>query len=392
MNSLNVQRVAVVGCGALARLMHLPNIRENPSLRLTVVCDVDAGVAEECRREFGAERAESDWRRVVEAEDVDFIVLATHTNLRADLIVPALHAGKAVYTEKPLAAERGEMLRILRATRETGRPVCVGHNRRSSPAVLELKRLLDRARDGECGPATRPTVDRDTGRAPLPEQAQTMIMMRINDDVRSWKDWIFWDEEGIMFAEMVHFIDLALWLHPSPPVRVFAEGSARGNFVMTLRFADGSLANFHHTFVGSFDYPKELIEVTANHVTLSLEQHLEVRQCGLSDEPLRRTFPIDPRSGWARVEGVQDYFAEMESERARAVQENRPARWINVIKGHAEHLDRFAECVAGRGPNPCDVESAIPVNRIAMKFLESVRCGMPVTIGPEDWHLPGGLH
>lgn len=381
-----IHRVAVVGCGMLAQGAHLPNIQSNPRLHLAVTCDLDLAVAEECRDRFGADRAESDWRRVVEASDVDLIVLATHTDLRGELIIPALRAGKPVYTEKPLSASRCEMIEIVRTSRATGTPVCVGHNRRSSPAVLEFKRLLDKAR--EHGSLIRPTVDRGIGRAALPEEGQTLLLMRINDDVRSWKDWIFWDEDGIMFAEMVHFIDLALWLHSAPPVRVFAEGSPRGNFMLMLRFADGSLANFHHTFVGNFDYPKELIEATVNNVTLALEQHLEVKQCGLADEPLVQGFPYHVNSPWAKETGLAGYFAEMEAEAALACQEARAPRWLGVEKGHGLHLDRFVTHLEGRGPNPCDVESSIPVNRIALKFLESARLGMPIAVGPEDWHIP----
>ncbi len=388
MKQAKTHRVAVVGCGALAQHAHLPNTVANPRLKLVATCDVDPQVAAECAQKFGAQRHETDWRRIVEADDIDLIILATHINLRGELIIPALKAGKPVYTEKPLSASREEMVAIIRTVRETGVPVCVGHNRRSSPAVQELVRLIKKARTST--EVVRPSVDRSPDRRPIAEQGQTQILIRINDDVRSWKDWIFWDEEGIMFAEMVHFIDLALLFHNSPPVKVYAEGSARGNFVMTLRYADGSIANFHHTLVGNFDYPKELFEVTLNQVSLAMEQHIEVRQCGLPDEPLVRTFPFEPASAqWVEGEGVSAYYAGLEKEHAAAAAEGRPLRWINVIKGHADQLDRFVTHLEGGGANPCDVESSVPVNRLALKFLESVRLGLPVAVGPEDWDLPG---
>ena len=103
-------RVAVVGCGALARGAHLPNCRRNRRVELVAVCDIDPRAAEQCREKFGAARAETDWRRVVAAADIDVCVLCTHTNLRGEFIVPALESGKAVYTEKPLAPSRKEML------------------------------------------------------------------------------------------------------------------------------------------------------------------------------------------------------------------------------------------------------------------------------------------
>src|SRR2546421_16219 len=137
-------RVAVVGCGVLAQGAHLPNCRENPRVELVVTCDLNREAAELCKDKYGAARAETDWRKVVAARDIDLCILATHHNFRGEFIIPALESGKAVYTEKPLAPDPTEMVQIVRTSRRTNQPVCVGHNRRSSPAVLEFKRLLDK--------------------------------------------------------------------------------------------------------------------------------------------------------------------------------------------------------------------------------------------------------
>ncbi len=378
-------RVAVVGCGALAQLMHLPSCRENKRIELKAVCDVDAKTAEMCQSKFGAERAETNWRRIVDAKDIDLCILATHINLRGEFIIPALEKGKPVYTEKPLAPNHREMLDIARAVKRTGKEVCVGHNRRSSPAMLEFKRLIDKALDG--GRSFPPTVDRSKGRGLIPEEKWMQLLIRVNDDSRSWKHWVFEEEDGVMYSEMVHFIDVSLWLNRGRPVKVFAEGSPRGNFTLVMRFDDGSMTTLLHTMVGHFDYPKELFEATAGHITVAMDQHIEVRQCGMDDEAAVKYFPYGKGASWAKKQGVAGYFIETERERRRAKLAKEAPRWLNVNKGHYSHLDRFLDHIEGKGENPCPVESAIPVNRIAMKFLESSRLGLPVAVGPEDWNL-----
>ena len=380
------RRVAVVGCGALATGQHLPNCVKNPRIELVATCDIDPAAAEKARETFGAQRAEMDMMKVVEADDVDLCILATHQTVRGAFMVPALRAGKPVYTEKPLAPSRQEMVDILLASRDSGVPVCVGHNRRSSPAMLEFKRLVEKARSGLS--PVRPSVDRAGARGALPEQDTLQVLMRVNDDVRSWKDWIFWDPEGIMFSEMVHFIDLALWFNPSPPVRLFGEGSIRGNFVMIIRHQDRSISALQHSMVGAFDYPKELFEASTNHVTVAMDQHIEVRQAGMPDEPTIRTFPHDLGEATAPREGMAGYMRTLAEETARAVETGEPPRFQNVRKGHYQHLDRFLDHVEGKGENPCDLESAIVVNRLALKFLESTRLGLPIAVGPEDWSIP----
>ena len=385
---MHVHRIAVVGCGAFARGWHLPNILASPRAELAVICDADPQTADECRRSFGAGRAATDWHEVVDDPTVDLIVLATHTNLRGDLIIPALKAGKPVYVEKPLANTEAEMLKIVQAVRETGVPVCVGHNRRSSPAILDLKRLLDKALSSPGGGL--PSVDRSHGgeRQTLPEEQQIQMLIRVNDDCRSWKDWIYSDRYGILFAEMVHFIDVSLWLNPSPPIRVLAEGSARGNFTLVIRFQDGSLTTIQHTLAGHFDYPKELFEVSANHVTLVVDHHVELRQRGLVDEPFRKTYPFVQDTDEQAGDGIEGFHRAVTRsfEEARTAG-TRPA-FISPNKGHAAHLDRFLDCVEGRGENPCDVAGAVVVTRITLKLLESIRLGFPLPVGPEDWHIP----
>ena len=379
---VKIHRVAVVGCGALAQQAHLPHIQRNPRTKLVVTCDMDPAVAEACRAKYGAERAETDWRKVVAAKDVDACVLCTHTNLRGEFIVPALESGKAVYTEKPLAPSVEDMLAIVKASRKTGRPVCVGHNRRSSPAMLEFRRLLEKAKRGPHG--LSPTVDRSGGKVRIPEEEQMQFLIRVNDDARSWKPWVFKDSEGILFAEMVHFIDLALWFNDTPPVRAYVEGGAIGNFAIVLRFADGSTTVMHHTLVGNFDYPKELFEATVKNITLAMDQHFEVRQCGMADEKAQTLFDYAPESTWATRKGMAGYMTEREDEARRAAVEKRPSRWLNVNKGHYEHLDRFLTHLEGKGENPCPVETAVPVPRVAMKLLESSKLGLPVAITASD--------
>ena len=379
--------VAVVGCGAFARGCLLPNIVANPRLKLALTCDMDAAAADQCRQQFGAARSCADWPEVVDDPNVELIVLATHTNLRSQLILPALKAGKPVYVEKPLANTQEEMLEIVRAVRATGVPVCVGHNKRSSPAILDLRRLIAKARSSPGG--WQPSVDRTRGqRKPLPEENQMQILMRVNDDCRSWVDWIFWDPEGILFAEMVHFVDLALWLNPSPPVRVFAEGSARGNFSLIIRFQDGSLTTMTQTLAGHFDAPKELYEVALNHVTLTVDHYVELRQRGLADEPFRRTYAFRHEGSEREMGGIEAFHCAVTEGFEKARRTGGQPPYITPDKGHAAHLDRFVDCIEGKGENPCDVTAAVVVTRVTLKLLQSIRLGIPLPVGPEDWHVP----
>jgi predicted dehydrogenase len=381
---VSVHRFGVVGCGAIARGWHLPNLAANPRARVVVTCDVDGAAAEGCAQAFEAERTAADWREVVAASDVDAILLATHTNLRGALIGAAVRAGKPVFVEKPLASTREEALEISRAVGRSGVPVCVNHNRRSCPAILDGRRLLETARSGAGG--FSPSVDRsDAGRRQrLAEEGQTQILIRVNDDARSWKEWVFADAGGIVLNELVHFVDLALVFERSRPTRVIGDGSIVGNFSASLRFEDGSLTTIHHALCGHFDYPKELIEIAANNVTIAIDNLVEVRQRGLADEPFRRTYAVERGGDWVSRPGIEGFHDAVTATFERSRKTGEAPAFIWPDKGHAAHLDRFLDCIEGTGENPCDVASAVVVTQVTSRLLEAVRSGSAVTIGPED--------
>jgi predicted dehydrogenase len=382
-------RVAVVGCGALARSQHLPNVARNPRMRLVVACDISAEAAESARRDFGAERCASDWREVVAADDVDMIVLATHTELRADLIVPALEAGKPVYVEKPLAHSMEEMLRVLYAEKRAGVPVCVGHNRRASPAFREMLRLLRLAREKGCD--RPPTLDRSPGREwSLLEERQTQAVIRVSDDCRSWKPWAMRPGETALINEMTHFVDMGLLIMEGKvPVRVFCDGSPRGNFVVVVTFEDGSMFVIHESLGGNFDYPKEDVEVTHGFVAIAMHHHVEVIQRGLDRERFRAVFPLTPGSPPVRETGIAGFHASIDRARKLHGQGRIESPWcVGVEKGWYDLLDAFARfAVRGQGANPSDTMSAIRATMICLKAGESCASGRPVRVTPEDYDL-----
>jgi predicted dehydrogenase len=242
--------------------------------------------------------------------------------------------------------------------------------------------LLDKARSGI--EAIRPSVDRvptwQAANENLRNATRTQVLIRVNDDVRSWKEWIFRDAEGIMFAEMVHFIDLAVWFNKGRPIRLFAEGSNEGNFTLILKFDDGSITTLQQTMNGHFDYPKELFEATTHNITVALDHHIELRQFGMADEPVLQTFPYVSGCEWAVKEGMAGYMFSVAEEEKRAAAEGRPRRMLFPNKGHYEHHNRFLDHLEGKGPNPCDVESAVIVNQLAVKFIESSGKGLPLAV------------
>ena len=139
--------VAVLGAGRMGRV-HVRNLGAIPNANVIVVADPDAEAAERGRELARARRSSADPMEALHDPDVDAVVIVTPTTTHASLIEAALRAGKAVWSEKPIAQDLAETTRIVDLWRASGVPVQLGFMRRFDPAYQRAKRLID---SGELG-------------------------------------------------------------------------------------------------------------------------------------------------------------------------------------------------------------------------------------------------
>ncbi len=121
------------------RFFDLPAV---PAMQL--VCGRTASSTEQTARRLGWAGWTTDWREVLERDDIDVVDICTPGDSHAEIAVAALEAGKHVLCEKPLAntvAEAEVMTAAAQRAQERGVLSAVGFNYRRTPA-LALARLL----------------------------------------------------------------------------------------------------------------------------------------------------------------------------------------------------------------------------------------------------------
>ncbi|MGJ9411729.1 Gfo/Idh/MocA family protein [Aeromicrobium sp. CF4.19] len=119
--------------------------------RLRAVCGRDADAAGAVAGRFGWESIETDWRDVLERDDIDLVDICTPGDTHAEIAIAALEAGKHVLCEKPLAntvAEAEKMAAAAREARARGVRSMVGFTYRRTPAVALARRLVEEGRIG----------------------------------------------------------------------------------------------------------------------------------------------------------------------------------------------------------------------------------------------------
>src|SRR5580658_2459191 len=121
-------------------------------IELTAICGRDPAAVERARALFGWARAETDWRKIVAAPDIDIVDISTGNDTHCEMALAALQAGKAVVCEKPLARNLAEARLMLAAARRSGSVHLVCHNYRRIPAIALARQMIEA---GELGGSIR---------------------------------------------------------------------------------------------------------------------------------------------------------------------------------------------------------------------------------------------
>src|SRR5690625_4138747 len=101
---------------------------------LTVIAGRNEEAVKQAQETMGWESYETDWRKVVERDDIDVIDIVTPNHTHAEIAIAAAEAGKHIMTEKPLALTVDEAKRMLEAVKKNGVKHMITHNYRYAPA------------------------------------------------------------------------------------------------------------------------------------------------------------------------------------------------------------------------------------------------------------------
>jgi len=326
--SRDVVRVGLIGAGSFAQGMHIPNIAKIPNAQLRAIADRNGPAVVTVAKRAGASLATTDYHEILADPEIDAIIIATRHDLHAQLAMEAAKAGKHVFVEKPLALTAEDCAAVAKAVAEAGVLLTVGFNRRYSPHVQLVKKLL---------------ADR-TG--------PKMMVYRANAGFIPLTSWVYDAAEGggRIVGEACHFIDLLTYIAGSeitsvyaiPLVQAGAEYSSDNNLAMTLAFADGSVGQLMYACNGTSDYPKERVEITCDKTAIGIDEFRSTVVAGFGDAQGLRTKQID--------------------------------------KGHLECLQEFVDAVAGKCELGMGVVDGVRGTVVALGAIASAHDGQSKAI------------
>jgi predicted dehydrogenase len=159
-------RAAVIGCsrmggfidneviglpGLVLPYSHAAGFYACDRVDLVACSDVRPDVMEQFgqRYDIPKERQYTDYREMIERENLDIISVATQPEPRAEIVIYAVDRGvKAIYAEKALTASLAEADAMVEALERNGAILNMGTNRRWSPVYDQVTELIAK---GEIG-------------------------------------------------------------------------------------------------------------------------------------------------------------------------------------------------------------------------------------------------
>ena len=280
-------RIGLIGCGGRGRSL-LGLFQKDPSCRIVAVCDVDEGRLQETRASVSPPPATySDFRRLLDRNDIDAVIIATPDHWHAIPAIQAMRAGKDVYLEKPVGHTVEEGAILVAEAGRGGRLLEVGLQHRSGTLFADAARLIQNGTLGKISlvhclnvwnqsdsghldytilrPAHSrahglgrppdsdppPGVDYDFWLGPAPKR-------RFHPNRFHWNYLYFWDYSGGMVITWgIHMLDsVRQLLGLGWPTAVSSSG---GRYVLD------DMRETPDTLVTVFDYPNLTVTCSVQH-------------------------------------------------------------------------------------------------------------------------------
>ena len=138
-----------IGCGEVTEKKSGPAFNEVEGSQVVAVMIRSEQKARSYAELHHVRKWYTDAQELIDDPDVNAIYIATPPSSHATFAIMAMHAGKPVYIEKPLAASYNDCIRINRISEQTGVPCFVAYYRRYLPYFKKVKEIINSGTIGE---------------------------------------------------------------------------------------------------------------------------------------------------------------------------------------------------------------------------------------------------
>ncbi|HEY3380669.1 MAG TPA: Gfo/Idh/MocA family oxidoreductase [Vicinamibacterales bacterium] len=410
----NDLRVALVGAGNQGMVL-LESCQKIPNVRITALCDI----WKEYRQKYVSGRlriyghvhtAYVDIQEMLDKEKgrLDAAIIATPDFWHADHTIACLKAGLHVYCEKEMSNTLEDARRIVRAARESGKLVQVGHQRRSNPRyrfsyqkLLREASLLGRITtvNGQWNRSRQDLVTMPAKYA-IPPATLEKYGFRSMEQFLNWR-WYRGLGGGPIVDLGSHQIDIFNWFLGARPRSVMASGGTD--------YYGADTHEWYDTVMAVYEYPTSTGTVRAFYQTgttngfggyfelfMGDQGSLEISESGARAKVYR---DVANAPDWGSLVKRGLLAAPKDEPKPQpqtlAVLDVRetapPPSYAIPVQSqklyHQPHLENFFDAVRGRAQLTCPADTGYETAVTVLKVNEAVELRRPVIFDPGDFEV-----
>lgn len=319
MHADDILRIAIIGCGAVTELAHLPAARRVSGCRITLLVDPNASRREQMAKTFGVEETASDIDTCLDRFDAAIVAAphATHAPITIDLS----SRGKSVLVEKPMATSTRDCQAMIEAARRNGVTLAVGLMRR----FLWGHRFAREAIRTEAFGRVRSFSFSEGAIYFWPVASDSLFRKETAGG-------------GVLVDTGAHTLDCLLeWLGPVSELEYFddAEGGVEANCLLRLRMQSGAEGTV------------ELSRTRHLRNTARIEMERGVLEIALAENRIKVSLPNQPFATGGTV--------------ADATEPEREQDYLSIM---AEQMQDWVDATRARRPPLVDGPSALESVRL----------------------------
>ena len=340
MNQLDRVKLAVIGVGHVAQVLHLPEWRKIPHVDVVAVCDTNKAKVQWVSERFGVPKWTTKAEEIFNDPEIDAVDICTDTRAHLEFVVAALAAGKHVLVEKPLARNYKEALEMQKAAQKYKRNLMVAMNVRFRRDAINLKAFIDNDELGEivyvkCG------------------------WMNRRDLTQASSSWLY-DPEisggGVLMDLGIQMLDVSWWLLGNiKPLRVKANLFYRDKH---LRVEDSAICYVHFE-------NNSVLTIEVSWALPTEQDFLYARIYGTGG-----TATINPLHVYKDIHGnLMDIAASREE-----------SMNVRYKRSYRNELKHFIWCLRTNSPQLAGVDEVVERLRVVEAFYKSAKEGREVQL------------
>jgi predicted dehydrogenase len=310
-------KVAIIGLGSVAQLVHLPNLSKIKAVKIQSVAEIKASRRKAIAEKFNIPESYKDHHELLEKSEVDAVIITTPTGLHKEIAIDCLNAKKDVLVEKPIARNYNEASAMVQAAKKNKKILMVGMNLRFRPDTILLKSLIQSGEIGE------------------PFYAKAVWIRRQSSEEK----WFMRREEaggGVILDLGISLVDLSLWLMDSPNVKSLVTQNyfqttktIEDTSVSFIRCSDSKIINIETSWALPVEQDEFKLSVYGTngsvtssplHLYKKVENKFVDLKPNLSDTPsqlFKKSYLNELKSYIGTVRGLNPLFSSGEKAAAR---------------------------------------------------------------------------